>query len=70
MTGATCSHCHRAWPVLEDGTLAEHPQPQADYFLCSGSRTRPAPATAPYDRGLSVAGQKVEERHRLAPFRN
>jgi hypothetical protein len=41
MKVALCVRCGKAWSVLRDGTLVEHPQEDSPALLCSGSRTKP-----------------------------
>ena len=64
MRATLCRHCRQHWPVLQDGTLVEHPQPNNAYFLCAGSRTKPQELEAAEEQPPARELHRHDERRR------
>jgi hypothetical protein len=62
-----CRHCNQHWPLLDDGTLVEHAQPDHGYFRCPGSRTR-AQADDALDERAAVHEPHRRDERRYVSF--
>jgi hypothetical protein len=62
MAVSLCRRCGEQWPVLSDGTLVEHPQPENPSLLCTGSRTRPSAGVRPPRRQPATRPARANQR--------
>jgi hypothetical protein len=57
MDSKVCKHCRESWPVLNDGTMIEHPQKRHPALLCPGSRRQVAKDSQAPARPATVYSQ-------------